>query len=463
MGAKMSKNNFLISEEDIPLYDLPQIFAASTTWFEAGMKDTIATFDLIVREMPPHRNFLIFNGLEEIVRGILNWKYKEEDVQYLLNAGLITQKFAEYLRKFKFHGTVYTMKEGTIFFPGETIIRITAPLIEANLLTMFLMNVLSGNTMFLSKVIRSVISAKPKICLGVAGLRAQSFESALKCARASYIAGAIGGNSVPAVAKKLNIPLIQPLTVAYHAVIKSFPTELEAMRTMAHLFKGRISLMVDTYDFTQGVENAVIIAKELKEKGFSLYGIMIDSGDLSKLCIKARKMLDEEELQDVKITIASNLDEYKIQELNKNAIPADAFLIATEAISIPDAPKLETVYKLAELRSQNKITYCAKFAPGKESYPGRKQIFRIKKEGVIEKDIIGLEDENLGEPLLIEVIKNGDLAYDLPNLDSIKQFINMQISQLPKHLLDLDKQHNFTVNVSQSLKELFNKVKKEHC
>ncbi len=458
----MSKNNFLMSEEDLPLYDLPQIFAASTTWFKAGMKDTIATFDLIVREMPPHRNFLIFNGLEEIVKGILNWKYKEEDVQYLLNASLITSKFAEYLRNFKFGGTVYAMKEGTVFFQGETIVRITAPLIEANLLTMFLMNTLSGNTMFLSKVIRSVIAAKPKICLGVAGLRAQSFESALKCARASYIAGAIGGNSVPAVAKKLNTPLIQPLTVAYHAVIKSFPTELEAMRNMANLFRGRISLMVDTYDFNQGIKNAIIVAKELKQKGLSLYGIMIDSGDLSKLCIQARKMLDENGFQDIKITIASNLDEYKIQELNEKNIPANAFLIATEAISIPDAPKLETIYKLAELRSQNKITYCAKFAPGKESYPGKKQIFRIKKEGIIEKDIIGLEDENLGESLLIEVIKDGNLVYDLPNLDYIKQFVNMQIGQLPRHLLELDKQHSLKVEISQKLGELFDRVKEEH-
>lgn len=153
-------------EEDIPLYDLPQIFAASATWFEAGMKDTLATFDLIVREMPPHRNFLMFCGLEEITKGILNWKYKEEDVKYLLSAGLITPKFAEYLKNFEFSGTVYAMKEGTVFFPGETIVRITAPLIEANLLTMFLMNALSGNTMFLSKIIRSVISAKPKVCLG---------------------------------------------------------------------------------------------------------------------------------------------------------------------------------------------------------------------------------------------------------------------------------------------------------
>lgn len=220
--------------------------------------------------------------------------------------------------------------------------------------------------------------------------------------------------------------------------------------------------MVDTYDYTQGVTNAIIVAKELKEKGLSLYGIMIDSGDLLELCIQARKMLDEEGFHDVKITLASNLDEYKIQELNRKRIPADAFLIATEVITVPDAPKLETVYKLAELRSQDQIHYCAKFAHGKESYPGRKQVFRIKRDGVMEKDIIGLEDENPGEPLLIEIIKDGKLIAELSDLDSIKQFIKMQLDQLPKNLLELGVQHNFTVEMSPKLKALFNQVKEEH-
>jgi nicotinate phosphoribosyltransferase len=451
-----------INKEDLPLYDLPQIFAASNTWFEAGMKEVIATFDLIVRDMPPNRNFLVLGGLDEIIKGVMNWKYKEEDVQYLLKAGIITKGFADYLRKFKFSGSIKAMKEGSIFFQGEPVIRITAPLIEANLLTMFLMNALTGNSLFISKIIRNVIAAKPKTCLGVAGLRAQSFESALKCARAAYIAGAIGGNSVPTVARKLEIPLIQPLTVAYHAVIKSFKTEIEAMRVMANLYKGKISLMVDTYDFKEGVRNAITVARELKEKGQSLYGIMIDSGDLYELCVQARKMLNEAGFQDVKITLASNLDEFRIKELNEKNVPADAFLIATEAIAVPDAPKLETVYKLAKMKTQNKTTLCAKFASGKESYPGDKQVFRIYEKNKIKKDIIGLENENLGEPLLIDIIKNGELVFNIPSIEEIKEYLKEQITKIPENLLDIKRTHKFKVEVSKNLSLLFNKVKEEH-
>jgi len=456
------KNNLYISQEDLPLFDLPQIFAASNTWFEAGMKDVVATFDLIVRDMPPNRNFLLFGGLDEIIKGVLSWTYSKEDVKYLLEAGVVTPKFADYLKNFKFSGSIKAMKEGSVFFPGEPVIRITAPLIEANLITMFVINALTGNTLFLSKIIRSVIASKPKDCLGVAGLRANSFEAALKCARASYIAGAIGGNSVPAVAKKLGIPLIQPLTVAYHAVIKSFPTELEAMKTMSNLYKGKISLMIDTYDFEQGIKNAIIVAKELKEKDISLYGIMIDSGNLYERSVKAREMLDKEDLNDVKITIASNLDEYKIKELNEKSIPADAFLIATEAIAVPDAPKLETVYKLAKMKLGDKITYCAKFSHGKESYPGDKQVFRVFENGIMKEDIIGLENENLGEQLLIDIIKDGKLVYELPTIEKIKEFVKNQIWQLPKELLDIKKTSKYNVEISKNLELLFNKVKLEH-
>lgn len=426
------------------------------------MNNQIATFDLIIRDMPPHRNFLLFSGLEEIIEEVRKWQYSDEEIQSLLNDQIITEKFAKYLKTFKFTGTIYAMKEGTVFFPGETVVRVTAPIIEANLLTMFLMNAVTGNTKFLSKVIRAVIAADQKACLGVAGLRADSFESAMKCARSAYIAGAVG-NSVQSFSRKFHLAKVQPVTVAYHAVIKSFPTEIEAMRNMSELFKGKISLMVDTYEFTQGVKNAIAVANELKRKGVNLYGIIIDSGDLLKLSIRARKMLDNAGLKNVKITVASNLDEYKIKDFVEKNIPADAFLIATEAVAVPDAPKLETVYKLSEIRRKNKIIYCAKFSPGKESYPARKQVFRIiNKNGLFRKDIIGIENENFGHPLLVPVIKNGTVVYQLPNLDEIKEFVKYQVNKLPRKLTAIDKQHNYQVEISETLRRLYKKLQRDH-
>ena len=449
----------LFLPEDLHLYDLSQIFSASALWFESGMRGQIATFDLIIRDMPPHRNFLLFGGLEEIIEEVRKWHYSDKEIQALLNNKIITDNFAKYLKNFKFTGTIYAMKEGSVFFPGEPVVRVTAPLIEANLLTMFLMNAVTGNTKFLTKVIRSVIAADPKLCLGVAGLRADSFESAMKCARAAYIAGAIG-NSVQSFSDKFNLKKIQPVTVAYHAVIKSFPTEIEAMRKMSELFKGKISLMVDTYEFVQGVKNAITVANELKQKDIDLYGIIIDSGDLLKLSIRARRMLNKAGLKNIKITVASNLDEYKIKYLINNNIPADEFLIATEAIAVSDAPKLETVYKLSELKRNNKVTYCAKFYPGKESYPAKKQVFRIiDKNGQFYKDIIGIENEHFGKPLLIQVIKNGKVVYDFPNLYEIKEFVKSQIQKLPSKLLAIDKRYKFEVEVSHKLKRLYKKIK----
>lgn len=446
----------LFLPEDLHLYDLPQIFAASATWLEAGLADYEATFDLFIRDLPEARNFLLFGGLEEIIDGIKNWGYTSEEVDYLRKGQIITDRLADYLRSYRFSGSLWALREGTVFFAGgEPVVRVTAPIIEGNLITMFLMNVVTGNTKFLSKVIRCVIAAQPKACLGVAGLRAESFESAAKCARAAYIAGAMGSNSVPAVARKFELPAIQPLTVAYHALIQSFPTELEAMRTMAFLYQGRVSLMVDTYDFEQGLRNAITVAKELKSKGRSLYGIMLDSGDLRQQCLRARRRLDTEDLPDVKITLASNLDEYKIQQLNKQKVPADAYLIATEAISVPDAPKLETVYKLTELRKGNNVINLVKLATGKVSYPGRKQVFRVRKGGRFSKDIIGLEDENLGEPLLIEVIRDGEVIYHPPTLDEMREYVSSQLNQLPSALLSLNRRHRFPIQVSGTLKKLF--------
>jgi nicotinate phosphoribosyltransferase len=456
----MNKNptSYLFSEDDLHLYDIPQIFAASTTWFESGMKDEVATFDLYVRDMPAHRNFLLFGGLDEIIQGIQNWRYSEEEIQYLLEVKIITPSFAEYLKNFEFTGSVWAMPEGTVFFNNEPVVRITAPIVEANLFTMFLMNVFTGNTKILSKIIRSVVTAKPKKCIGLAGLRADSFEYAMKGARAAYIAGAIGSGSVPSFARKFGISAIQPLTNAYHAVIKSFPSELEAMRKMAELFNGKVSLTVDTYDFEQGVRNAIIVAKELQEKNKKAAGIFIDSGNLLERCAIARRMLNEADLQDIQITIATNLDEYKIKSYIEQGIVADNFLVATELTTVSDSPRFETVYKLAEIIKPEHVLYCAKFSPGKETYPGKKQVFRTKEGGMLKKDIVGLDKENLGEPLLVEIFKDGKLVYQRRSLDEIRAYVEDQITQLPPGLLMVDKDLKYDVSVSSALKNLFELV-----
>lgn len=455
---------YFFGEEDLHLYDLPQIFAASATWHENGMKDDIATFDLYVRDMPPHRNFLLFGGLDEIIQGIQKWKYSDNEIRYLLKSWVITSGFVKYLKNFKFTGDVKAMHEGSVFFNNEPVVRITAPIIQANLLTMFLMNAFTGNTKFLSKLIRSIIVARPKKCVGVSGLRSDSFEYAMKGVRASYILGTSTGGSMASFSRKfgLPIPAQSTLTNAYHAVIKSFPTEIEAMRKMAGLFNGRISLTVDTYDFVQGVKNAITVIKELKGKNIEVAGIFIDSGDLVENCKLARQMLFEAGIPDTKITVATNLDEYKIKSLMEKNIEADVFTLATEITSSSDSPKIETVYKLAEINKLERTLYCAKFSPGKETYPGKKQVFRIKEKGKLKKDIIGLDDESLGEPQLVDIFKNGKLVYQRKSLDEIKDYVSSQISQIPDEFLAIDKDVKYDTSISPKLKDLFESVRKEH-
>ncbi|MFA6296872.1 MAG: nicotinate phosphoribosyltransferase [Patescibacteria group bacterium] len=460
----MPKNNLpkthLLVPKDLHLYELQNIYPACALWLENKMEKQIATYDLTIRDLPKNRNFLLFGGLEEVIQEIKQWKYTKAEINYLLKQQLATPKLAKYLSSFKFTGDLYAMPEGTAFFPGEPVIRITAPLLEGNLFSLFLMNSICSNTIFLSKLIRSKIAVKDKK-LAFGGQRSHSFESGMKATRAAYIAGIDTG--MPSFFKKYNI--INPPKIslnAYHAVIKSFPTELDAMRSAAKLFPNRCRPMVDTYNFKQGIKNVIALSKELKKENNSIAAITIDSGDLAQRALYARQKFDQAGFRNIKITAASNLDEWKIDELVKKNIPIDNYVAVTELSTSSDDPKLEIVYKLVELRDRNKIKLCAKFAKNKISYPGKKQVFRIYKNNISQTDIIGLEDEKLGKLKLQKMISNGKLNYSLPTLDQIKEHVQNELKTLPKKLLDIEKQHKYKVQFSQKLKDLLEKARQEH-
>lgn len=454
----MPMKTHFFSEEDLHLFDFSQTFSNSCVWLEQGMADYEATFDLYVRKSP-HRNYFVFSGLEEILEGIAAWRYSEDEIGFLLENGVITEKFANYLKNLKFSGNVWAMPDGTIFFPEEPVIRVTAPIIEANLLTFFIVQAFVSNTLFLTKALRITTAASPIPVAGISGMRAHGFESAMKAARASYIAGTYP-ISFPAFYRKYKIKMPRnPAMIAYHATIKSFKTEEEAFRKVNELFPNRMAVMIDTYDIGQGIKNAIKIAKELKEQGKSLLGVVIDSGDLVESAKYVKQELNESGLPEVKIVLASNLDEYKIKKLEAEGIKADVLMVNTEGATSSDAPVLEAVYKLAEVRRENEIIPVAKFATGKISYPGRKQVFRTND---FVRDIIGLEEENLGNPLLIQVIEKGKIIYANFSLDEIKKYVFRQIEKMPVELLNIAKKYRYRVNISAGLKKLANNVKKKH-
>ncbi len=454
-------HSHLFLDDDLSLFEYNQIFSVGSIWLAKKMDKQIATYDLIVRDLPENRNFLLFGGLEEILEGLKKWKYSEGQTDSLLKANIITKQFAEYLKNFKFTGEVWAMPEGTPFFGGEPVVRVTAPIIDANLITMFLMNALTSNTIFMSKAIRCVIAASPKNCNGIYGTRAHSFESSMKSARNSYLTGT-KAIALPSFYNKYKLPIPHGLTIAYHAYIKSFDDELTAMRTAAEFFPNSIALMVDTYDFKKGLENAIVVAKELAHKGSSLKGIVIDSGDLAAQAKYARQRLDKEGLKNTLITLASNLDEYKIIQLQKKKVPADAYLVVTEGVTSSDEPKLETVYKMAQIQDGDEIKLTAKFSPGKLSLPGIKQIYRVFKNGTMIKDIIGLEGENFGEPVLKLYMSDGEIVGRLPSLEEIKQYIATQIEKLPKKLLDIKRQQKYPVEISKKIEKKLNEIKVNH-
>lgn len=443
------------------VFDLDQIYMTSSMWYDTKMKDTWATFDLIVRDMPKNRNFLIFAGLEEMATHLQNWKYTNEQIAMLKKMELISDTFAKFLKTVKFEGDVYAMPEGSIFFNNEPIVRITAPLIQGNLLTAFMMTCLSSNTIYSSKFVRSVIAAKDKNVIGPSPVRAHGFESAFKAQRSAYI---VGSKQVPSpvVRNFLNIPMGDNATIAYHAFVNSYESEQEAMQVAADHAKVDLSLMVDTYDYDKGIKNAIVIGKQYEKMGKSLK-IVVDSGDLYENVVKVKRKIDEAGLKNIRIVVASNLDEYKITDLMKKKIPANTFIVCTEALTSSDDPKLEVVYKISEIiEKDGRIINKMKLSPGKMSFPGRKQVYRKFKNSHFEKDIIGLEGEKgLGEPLLRPIFKKGKLVYNLPSVIKIRDYVSEQLKQMPEKYLEIEKTYKYPVEISEKLQKLIIETKKE--
>jgi len=454
-------HNNLFQFEDLPLTQLSHTFAESYIWHAEGMDKQIATYDLVIRDMPQNRNYMVASGLEEVVYYLQKFSFTKQEVDFLVAGGLIPKKFAKYMLNLRFTGELRALPEGTIFFPGEPIFRVTAPIIEASLLEIFFFNVAVSNILFTTKASR--LRSASRVLPVSSGLqRSQSFESGFKGLRALYICGVQEGGIFPAFIKKYNLKQPEYLLNGQHLFIKSFDNELMAFEKMVKYYGERASFMIDTYHFDTGLKNAMQVAKEMKKRGQTLRYVCIDGGDLNSLTRKARRILDKNNLHEVKILIAGNLDEYKIKKMVDAKLPADCYVSATEFSTVFDSPKLEAVYKIAELRDGTKIIPTAKLTPGKLSLPGRKQIFRKFEKGKMVGDIIGLENEKLGTPLLKTIMRNGKLVAKLPDLNGIKKYFDQQFKTIPEKLFALDKKVEYSVKISPKLQNLLEQVRKKH-
>lgn len=431
------------------LTDLYELTMADS-YYRAGMND-LSTFDLFVRELPENRNFLVSCGLEQILYYLENLKFSKEAIDYLKSLNLFSQEFLEYLRDFRFTGEVWAIPEGEIFFNQEPVIRVTAPRIEAQIVETFLLNVFNYQSMVASKSARVVLSAKTRSVVDFSPRRDHSVDAAIKAARASYIAGCTGTSNVLA-GKLYNIPVVGTMA---HSYIMSFKDELTAFRVFVQHFPNNSILLIDTYDVIEGVKNAIIVAKEMEKQGYRLRGVRIDSGDLVELSKRVRKMLDSEDLHYVKIVLSGDLNEYKIEDLIAKGAQVDIFGVGTEMGVSKDAPSLGGVYKLVEDESGPKI----KLSTGKITLPGKKQVWRVIKNGVMVEDVICLSDEEAPDkdayPLLRRFMKDGKVIADYPSINRIREFCLSNYTLLPEEAKRIrgEKWH-YRIRVSEKLKGL---------
>ncbi len=404
----------------VDLYELTM----AQSYFHRGMNGW-AVFDYFIREQPPTRRFFLFAGLESLLAALEDLRFSREALAYLRTLGLFQPDFLEYLERFRFQGDIYSVEEGEVVFAGEVILRVEAPLVEAQIVETLLLNTLNFQTLIASKAARVVLAAQGRGVVDFSPRRDHGVDAALKVARASYIAGCLGTSYVHA-GKVFGIPVFGTMA---HAYVMAFPSELDAFLTFAREYPQRPIFLVDTYDVVDGVRHAIEAARILEREHIRVFGIRIDSGDLVALSRKARTMLREAGLSHVRILLSGDLDEYRIRELLDRGAQVDSFGVGTRMGTSSDTPYVGGVYKLVEYEGRPRI----KRSPGKQTWPGRKQVYR--QEG---RDVVALEDEAVeGRPLLRKVMERGR-ALSLPPLTAIREHARQRLEALPERLRQID-------------------------
>jgi nicotinate phosphoribosyltransferase len=418
-----------------------------------------ATFDLFIRRLPPNRGYLLFAGLEQVLQYLQDVKFTEEHLAYLKTQGF-SQLFLNYLKNFKFTGDVWAAPEGTVVFPCEPLIRVTAPIIEAQLVETFLLNTVNLQTMIATKASRVVNAARGKAVIEFGLRREHGVDAGMKVARCSYIAGCQGTSNVLA-GLTYGIPVFGTMA---HSFIMSYEKEIDAFRAFVKTFPANSTVLIDTYDDMAGAEKAVAVAKELEKAGHKLSGVRLDSGDLTEISKKVRKLLDGEGLQYVRIFASGDLDEFKIEELRKKGAKIDAFGVGTKMGTSADKPYVDVIYKLCETMNPNgDFAPIMKLSEAKVTLPGRKQVYRFKDvKGNYEKDIIALADEKVnGKPLMVKVMEKGEVTYDFPSLSEIRAAAAENLSLLPNNYKKVTGSAEYPVKLSQNLEKLVRNLKEK--
>ncbi len=451
LGANCIASHLLkpLSRPTSPLLtDLYQITMLKA-YHDEAMTDE-AVFEFFIRNLPAKRNFLVAAGLEQVLEYLENLHFTDQDIFWLKQTRLFPEEFVQSLRSFRFSGHVDALPEGTICFPNEPLIRITAPIQEAQLIETHIINILQYQTLIATKATRMVLSAPEKSLIDFGLRRAHSLEAGLLASRASYLAG-FSGTSTVAANMEFGIPIFGTMA---HSYILSQDNEYQAFRNFTNSWPKNAILLLDTYNTEEAANKVVLLYNEFKKKNVFIKGVRIDSGDLANLSNRVRSIFDKAGLHEVKIFVSGNLDEYEIEKLISKGAAIDGFGIGTQLVVSSDCPSLECAYKLQEYKGRPR----RKLSQSKSTLPGRKQIIRLlDQEGKIKEDRLVLESEVLNEtPLLKPYLRFGKRLSPPLSLDKIRFYTKEQINQLPDDLRSLKSQKVYPVHISPKIKELAN-------
>jgi nicotinate phosphoribosyltransferase len=422
-----------------PVTDLYQI-TMMAGYAAAGIDRTPATFELFVRRLPPGRAFLVFAGLEQAIGDLLRLAFSAEQVEAIRGLpafAKVDPAFFAMLGSIRFEGDVWSVPEGTVVFPNEPIVRVEAPLAQAQWIETYLIASLCYPTLVASKAARIVAAAEGRPVYDFGARRGHGPYAGMLCARASYLAG-FAGTSLVEAAIRLGIPSAGTMA---HAWVQAFPSEMESFASFSDVFPGA-TLLVDTYDTLAGVRRAAAIVPPVK-------AVRIDSGDLDALSRQARAILDEEDRRQVGIFASGDLDEYRIADLVAAGAPIDAFGVGTELVTSRDAPALSMVYKLVALHGEGRI----KLSPGKKTYPLAKQVHRGRDPiGRFAGDhVTRADEESEGETLLVPIVRGGRLAGPLPGIEAIRSHCARQLAALPDRLRGNHAEPGYPMSYSDAL------------
>jgi nicotinate phosphoribosyltransferase len=425
------------------LYELTML----SSYFERGMEE-MAVFEFFVRRLPEDRNFLLAAGLEQLVEYLEGLRFTSEEIAWLETTRLFPRAFLDRLATLRFEGDVDAMQEGTAFFAEEPVVRVTAPLPQAQLIETRLINLLHFQTLIASKAARCVLAAGGRVLVDFGLRRAHGAEAGMLASRAAYLAGFTGTATV-AAGRRFGIPLFGTMA---HSFVQAHESEMDAFRHFARSFPSANTLLIDTFDTLRAARRVVDLARELRGSGIEIQAVRIDSGDLGMLSRGVRRILDEGGCSGTQIFLSGGLDELTIEQLLADGAPADGFGIGTRLDVSADQPSLDCAYKLQEYAGRS----TRKRSSGKATWPGRKQVVRHRDpNGMLIRDEIVLEGNVVhGETLLVPVMRAGRRSRQLPTLAQSRERARNEVALLPPPARSLTQSFRPTVHIAPAIVEL---------